>query len=162
MKDIFISIPVHQYDSIQHLSEPDRELMEKAREAAKSAYAPYSGFSVGAAVRLVSGVIVTGNNQENAAYPSGLCAERVAMFYASSQYPDIPIEAIAVTARTKLKTISEPVSPCGACRQVLSEYETLHNQPIRVILAGETGPIVEFVKAADLLPMNFTARDLNQ
>lgn len=160
MKKLKITIPVLQYADLTQLSEPDRVLLEKAREAAKTAYAPYSGFSVGAAVRLANGIVVTGNNQENAAYPSGLCAERVAVFYASSQYPDVPIEAVAVTARTKVRTISEPVSPCGACRQVLTEYETLLQHPIRIILAGETGPVVEFARASDLLPMNFTSKDL--
>ncbi|MDD2963150.1 MAG: cytidine deaminase [Bacteroidales bacterium] len=160
MTNFQIIIPVRRYDDSNALSEADALLMKKAREAASMAYAPYSGFHVGAAVRLANGAIVTGNNQENAAYPSGLCAERVAVFYASSQYPDVPIEAIAVTARTKVRTISEPVSPCGACRQVLSEYETLHQTPIRIILAGETGPVVEFAKASDLLPMNFTSKDL--
>lgn len=160
MKEFNISIPVIRYDEDSQLCEADSYLLQKAREIAHTAYAPYSGFQVGAAVRLANGVIITGNNQENAAYPSGLCAERVALFYASSQYPDVAVEAIAVTARTKVRTISEPVSPCGACRQVLSEYETLHQTPIKIILAGETGPVVEFVKASDLLPMNFTSKDL--
>ncbi|HAQ64432.1 MAG TPA: cytidine deaminase [Bacteroidales bacterium] len=160
MKNFEIKIPVERYEEASELNTNDFLLLQQAREASLLAYSPYSGFSVGAAVRLKNGVIVQGNNQENAAYPSGLCAERVALFFASSRYPGIPFEAIAVTARTKARLISEPIALCGSCRQVLSEYEMLHGQPIRIIMCGETGPVVVFEKASDLLPMNFSAKDL--
>src|ERR1700740_1109022 len=115
-----ISVSYDVYQSINDLEEKDQFLLEKAKEAMENAYAPYSKFKVGAAVELDNGIIITGNNQENAAYPSGLCAERTAAFYASSQYPHQKVNAIAVT--TKSDSI-EPVTPCGSCRQALSEYE---------------------------------------
>lgn len=160
MKKIEIRIPVERYEKESELDSNDKSLLQEAREASLSAYSPYSGFSVGAAVRLKNGIIIRGNNQENAAYPSGLCAERVALFFASSHYPGIPIEAIAVTAKTKARVISEPIALCGSCRQVLSEYENLHGQPIRIIMCGESGPVVIFGKASDLLPMSFSSKDL--
>lgn len=122
--------------SMQELSENDRILVEKAREAALRAYAPYSKFNVGAAVQLSNGEIVTGANQENAAFPSGTCAERSAIFYAHSQYPDAAVKAIAITAYQDGDYVVNPCAPCGACRQAILEYETLAGAPIRVILAG--------------------------
>lgn len=115
----------------------DAALVANAREAAKNAYAPYSKFCVGAAILLDNGTVVTGNNQENAAYPSGLCAERVALFAAVSNYRSNVINAIAIAAYNGSEFISEPISPCGACRQVLLEYEKRQEVPIRIILYGK-------------------------
>ncbi|PLX01204.1 MAG: cytidine deaminase, partial [Marinilabiliales bacterium] len=143
-----------EYDNQKELDADDIKLIERAREAAKRAYAPYSKFSVGAALLLENGKIIEGNNQENAAYPSGLCAERVAMFYANSRYPETPIVAMAITAHSKGGFIKEPVPPCGSCRQVLMETENRFNSPIRVILAGSKKiAVLENVKS--LLPLNF-------
>ncbi|MBN1338851.1 MAG: cytidine deaminase [Bacteroidales bacterium] len=147
----------------EHELEPgDLGLLEKAREAVGNAYAPYSGYHVGAAVRLANGVTVQGNNQENVAYPDGMCAERVALFYASSQYPDIPVQAVAITARAADFLIDSPVTPCGSCRQVMAEWENRYNQGIRLILQGEAG-IIYLVDGVDnLLPLMFRAENLKK
>jgi len=138
-----------------NLSVKDADLLAIAQEAAKHAYAPYSHFKVGAAVLLKNGHIVSGNNQENAVYPSGLCAERVALFYAASQFPETPIEKIAITATGGEKEICRPVPPCGNCRQALLEYETKFNEPIEIIMAGEKGDVYITKSIADLLPLSF-------
>ena len=130
-------------------------MLRLSHEAARNAYAPYSKFNVGAAVRLANGEVVTGNNIENAAYPSGLCAERVAMFAAMAKYPNVPFEALAVTAYSTSKTIDEPVAPCGACRQVMVEVEQLSKQPLRVLCQGETGPVFAFDGIESLMPFIF-------
>lgn len=153
-KEQFIC-PYQVYDSMEELPKEDAELMRLAHEATKSSYAPYSKFHVGAAVRLANGAIVTGNNIENAAYPSGLCAERVTMFAAMAKYPGVPFEALAVTAHSSTKTIDEPVAPCGACRQVMVEVEQLSKQPLRVLCQGETGPIMVFDGIESLMPFIF-------
>jgi cytidine deaminase len=132
----------------------------EAKKAADSAYAPYSGFNVGAAVLLENGKIVTGNNQENAAYPSGLCAERVALFYASSQFPNQKIIALAVTAKSASHPISSPVTPCGSCRQVIAEYEAKFDSPIKTIMSGETGEIFVCESVSILLPLVFNRQSL--
>lgn len=138
------------------LSEADRSLVDTAREATRRSYAPYSRFSVGAAILLDNGEIVVGSNQENAAYPSGLCAERTAAFYAHSRYPDARFTTIAIAARdTDGSEIASPIAPCGACRQSLLEYETLAGHPVRVILVGADEIfIIPSVRA--LLPVAFT------
>ena len=147
--------PYKVYDREDELAPQDAELMRRAHEATKNSYAPYSKFFVGAAVRLTNGVVVTGSNVENAAYPSGLCAERVAMFAAQAQYPGVAFEAIAVTARSASKVIDEPVAPCGACRQVMVEVEQQSKQPLRVLCQGETGPIMVFEGIESLMPFIF-------
>lgn len=147
-------------DSISELSEQDQILMKEAVKSAQNAYAPYSGFSVGAAVKLSSGKIVTGNNQENAAYPSGLCAERVALFSASALYPEDAVETIVITIKTKHKII-EPVAPCGACRQVIAEYENRQNRKIRIIFSGETGKTFLVEGIHNLLPITFNVNNMN-
>ncbi|MCK5838373.1 MAG: cytidine deaminase [Bacteroidales bacterium] len=162
MKTIEIKTFAIEYDSIDELNKEDRMLLEKAKEAHKSAYAPYSQYYVGAAILLDTGVVVTGNNQENVATPSGLCAERVAVFAASANYPGIPIKAIAITAHAKNFIINTPVTPCGACRQVLAEYEEHHNSNIRTILMGETGKIYIIESISGLLPMMFHAKELKK
>lgn len=155
-----IDINYIQYESLQDLSREDRELLERADKAAQDAYAPYSRFQVGAALRLENGTIVTGNNQENAAYPSGLCAERIAVFSASANYPDQPIRSLAITARSQ-KEIDHPIAPCGACRQSILEYEHKFGKPIRIILRGSSGPITIIESMKNLLPFQFDADELN-
>lgn len=140
--------------SPDELTPADRFLIENAFAACNHAYAPYSGFQVGASVQLANGTLVAGNNQENGAYPSGLCAERVALFAASAQNPGIAIEAIAIVASTARFVLSEPVTPCGACRQVMAEYEKLSGKPMRVLMSnGQRAFVVEGVE--NLLPFVF-------
>ena len=136
MKDLTITsvIKVYEYDE---LNDTDRALLDDAIEATRRSYAPYSHFSVGAAALLANGVVVTGTNQENAAYPSGLCAERTTLFYANSQYPDQAVVTLAIAARTEKDFIDTPIPPCGACRQVILETEKRYKQPIRILLYGK-------------------------
>ena len=148
------------YNSISDLTKKDAELLREAQKMVKTAYAPYSQFHVGAAVLLKNGKIVTGNNQENAAYPSGLCAERVAIFYASAQYPNVAVETIAVAVKSKNTVISEPLSPCGGCRQVIAEYESKAGKPIRIIMSGEKGQIYVAQSIESLLPLMFSKKYL--
>ena len=154
--------PYEVYDTMEELSQQDAELMRRAHEAARNAYAPYSRFNVGAAVRLANGAVVTGNNVENAAYPSGLCAERVAMFAAMAQYPGVPFEALAVMAYSKTKCIDEPVAPCGACRQVMVEVEQLSKRSLRVLCQGDTGPVMVFDGIESLMPFIFLDKFLDE
>ncbi len=142
------------YNSLAELEEEQQELIKKAKEAAINAYAPYSQFEVGAAVLLENGEIIQGNNQENAAYPSGLCAERVAIFYANSKYPNVAIKSIAVTANTKDGFIKDPIPPCGSCLQVMLETEKRLNKDIQVILFGEN-KITVAENINQFLPINF-------
>ena len=152
--------PYVVYDDLEELEPQDAELMRRALEAALNAYAPYSGFCVGAAVRMANGAIVTGNNIENAAYPSGLCAERVAMFGAMAKYPGVAIEALAITARSEAKQVDEPVAPCGACRQVMVEVEQVSKRPLRVLCQGESGSIMVFDGVETLMPFIFLEKFL--
>ena len=156
MKKHKLTLSFLEYNSIDELNNDDRTLLLKAKEAAKNAYAPYSKFRVGAAVLLADGTIVIGSNQENAVYPVGLCAERVALFSAQANYPDQPIVALAVTAIGSDGKISQPVPPCGSCRQAMIEVESRHNQPLRVIMQGEDGPIIISEKMDNLMPLIFT------
>ena len=160
MKQKEITFHYTTADQLSELNKQDRQLMAQAAAAASRAYAPYSGFKVGAAIKLADGNVVTGNNQENAAYPSGLCAERVAVFSAFALYPDAVIDTIAVTIQTKNHDIVEPVSPCGACRQVIAEYEHKQGKKIRVIFSGENGKSITVEGIHNLLPMTFTANNL--
>lgn len=155
-----LTIAYTECDSEQELSKAEQELLKRAKEASKSAYAPYSNFNVGAALLLENGVIVTGNNQENVAYPSGLCAERVAIYAAGAQYPNVAINTIAITCNSTKFEVNEPLSPCGACRQAMSEYEMRHKANIRIILAGSTGKVLVMDSIADLLPFMFKAEAL--
>jgi len=151
-----LTIAYEEYASINELNEEDRTLLEAAIDATKGSYAPYSHFNVGAAVRLADGTIVKGANQENAAYPSGLCAERTAMFAASAQSPGVPFEAIAVVCSRDGSMMINPGSPCGACRQVMAQYERISRQPMRIIL-GSSGPILVFTGVDSLMPFIFNA-----
>lgn len=140
----------------EELAEKDRQLVTEAINATFHSYAPYSNFSVGAAARLANDIIVTGSNQENAAYPSGLCAERTTLFYANSQYPDQAVTTLAIASRHATSTqINDTICPpCGACRQVMLEIENRFNQPIRILLCGLT-QIYIVESAASLLPISF-------
>lgn len=154
-----ISFKYEEYDSADDLETSERELLQSAIEAADNAYAPYSGFKVGAALRLESGLIVKGTNVENAAFPSGICAERTALSSASSNYPaNIPI-ALAVAALKETGLSDEPVSPCGNCRQVIAETETRNKRNIRIIL-GSKKTIRIIAKGGDMLPLQFSKDDL--
>lgn len=155
--DIKIDVQIYDYDE---LSMTDRELVDAARQATYRSYAPYSHFSVGAAARLGNGLIITGSNQENAAYPSGLCAERTTLFYANSQYPDQPVETLAIAARNERgEFLEQPIPPCGACRQVMLETESRYKQPMRILLIGTQG-IYELKQVGLLLPLSFSAADM--
>lgn len=154
--NINITFTIYQY---QELNDSDRKLIDKAREMTDNSYAPYSKFYVGAAALLKSGIIVTGSNQENAAYPSGLCAERTAIFAANSRYPQQPITTLAISARNEQGFLLKPIPPCGACRQVILEAEKRYNHPIRILLDGILG-IYEAININQLLPLSFTQDDL--
>jgi cytidine deaminase len=147
------------YENIDKLSGGDQKLVKKAIDIAKKAYAPYSSFNVGAAVLLDNGEIISGNNQENAAYPSGLCAERVALFYANANYPNQKVEAIAIVALKDGVLIDHVVTPCGNCRQAMLETELRFNSPIRIIMGGKNGFWV-VPKAQYMLPLSFTGDSL--
>lgn len=142
------------------LSPSDLELLESAERASKNAYAPYSQFFVGSAIRLARGEIVLGTNQENVAYPSGLCAERVALFSASTNYPNEPVDTMAITVNTARAVIEEPLSPCGSCRQVIMEYQNKQKSPIRLILGGQGETVWIFKDSSSLLPFGFEAEYL--
>ena len=159
MKELNIEIAVKIYD-YEELDAADRELMDAAREATNRSYAPYSHFSVGAAARLANGIVVTGTNQENAAYPSGLCAERTTLFYANSQHPDQAVTTLAIAARNEHNEFLEsPIPPCGACRQVMSETEQRYNKPMKVLLCGKEEAYL-VPSATALLPFCFSKSDL--
>jgi cytidine deaminase len=143
-----------EYDSIEQMNPEDRELAQAAINATKHSYAPYSKFNVGAAVMLEDGEIITGSNQENAAYPSGLCAERTAMFYASANRPDKAMTKIAVAAGQEGKLCDSPATPCGACRQVMAQYQTKGGRNMEIILVGGK-KIWKFEKVDDILPFIF-------
>ncbi len=156
------SLQYNCYKDSTEMNPSDAELLTKAREAVKTSYSPYSKFAVGAAVKLSNGQIVMGSNQENAAYPSGLCAERVAMFAAAAQFPNEAIESIAIAIESPKHDTEGPIAPCGACRQVMIEYEHLHQHPMSVIMDAEKGNVVKVNKASDLLPFDFHADHLKK
>lgn len=152
MKEIKLETPITVY-SLNEVPDEELPLVNAALKATGQSYAPYSKFYVGAAALLADGTIVTGSNQENAAYPSGLCAERVTLFHAGHQYPDVPVVALAIAASAGGKQV-ESISPCGACRQVLLETEQRYNRPMKVLLCG-TKEVVVVPSAASLLPLCF-------
>jgi cytidine deaminase len=155
MKKLQLTTEYTLFDKIGELSPEDQELMKSAIQTRKTAYSPYSKFSVGTAILLDNGSVVIGSNQENAAYPSGLCAERVAIFSANAQYPKNKILKLAISASSSRKKVSEPVAPCGACRQSISEYEVKQNSPIEILFMGETGSVIKVSSLKDLLPLSF-------
>jgi cytidine deaminase len=148
------------YDHLEDLDAESKYLAHKAKEATAHAYAPYSKFHVGAAVLLDDGTVVTGTNQENAAYPSGMCAERVALFAAISSHPDSKISKIAVVAKRKTGKDLTPATSCGPCRQVMLEFETRQNKPIEIIMLSQQHKWVKAASAASLLPFSFTKESL--
>lgn len=155
MKEIKIEAVLQVYESASELSEDIQYLMQKAVEARNRAYAPYSKFNVGAALLLDTGEIILGNNQENASYPSGLCAERTAIYYAGAQFPEATILRMAITASSQNKPTTEPIPPCGACRQAIAEYEIKQKLPIEIYFMGETGKVAKSKSLENLLPFVF-------
>ncbi|HEU4790269.1 MAG TPA: cytidine deaminase [Flavobacterium sp.] len=155
MKEIIITSKINVFETIQELPLVEQNLMLKAIEVRKAAYAPYSKFRVGAAILLDNGEIIVGSNQENAAYPSGLCAERVAIFYAGAIYPEANILKMAITAASDNNKTVTPVPPCGACRQSIAEYEIRQDSPIEIYYMGETGSIHQSTSLKNLLPFMF-------
>ena len=153
MKTINLNIAI-KHCQLDELSVADRELIEQAMKATDNAYAEYSHFYVGAALRLANGRIVIGANQENAAFPSGLCAERTAVFSAQANFPDPSLEALALVARNDNGLIDNPVTPCGACRQVLLGVEERYGLPMRILMYGKSG-VYSVGSAKDLLPLSF-------
>lgn len=155
MKRIKSTFEFFSFESFEDLSLEDQELMNLAIKARGNAYAPYSNFKVGAAVLLGNNEVVIGNNQENASYPSGLCAERVAVFQAGAKYPKVTINKIAITATSEKYKVDRPAAPCGNCRQSILEYEQKQKTPIEILMMGETGKILKCSSIADLLPFAF-------
>ena len=149
-----MDITYQEYSSLEEMTLEDRQLALAAIDAMKRAYAPYSNFFVGAAVRLDDGTVVTGSNQENAAFPSGICAERTAMFSAGASYPDKAMVSIAVAGGAGGTLDPDPASPCGACRQVMAQYQTKGGKDMSIILVGN-GRILRFSRVDDLLPFIF-------
>ena len=147
--------------NIEECDNDKKKLIECAKHATSKAYAPYSTYQVGAAVLLANGEIITGNNQENAAYPSGLCAERTALFYANAQYPDVAVDSIAVIAYHDGDFAENICTPCGSCRQVLVEIENRFSHPVRIIMCGKD-KIYEVASIKDLLPLSFGKESMSQ
>lgn len=160
MKEISITSSFTVYNSLEELSKDTQDLMSQAVEVRKKAYAPYSQFRVGAALLLDNGKIVLGSNQENAAYPSGLCAERVAIFYAGSLYPDAKILKLAITAASDTNQTTAPIPPCGSCRQSIAEYEIRQDTPIEIFFMGEIGEVYKSASLKNLLPFMFDKKFL--
>lgn len=156
LKKIETEIEVYRFDE---LSESDQALVNQAKAATERSYAPYSKFQVGAALRLANDVVLQGSNQENAAYPSGLCAERVTMFYANSQYPEVAPVALAIATQTEGAFLAQPITPCGSCRQVLLESEERFRRPIEVLLYG-TEYVYKLKQVRDLMPLAFDKESL--
>lgn len=155
-----LKFTVEVYDSIDELKQDDAFLLSEARSVTQFAYAPYSNFQVGAVAKLINGEIVSGTNQENASYPAGICAERSLLSSAASQHPGIAIETMAVTYNNLKGNSSAPVSPCGICRQVISEFQNRFQKPIRLILSGMEGKVQIIDNAGYLLPLAFSSEDL--
>ncbi|MDT0686329.1 cytidine deaminase [Autumnicola psychrophila] len=155
MKSINITSELEVYDNLEELPQDVFDLMQKAFDARDNAYAPYSQFNVGAAILLENAKVVTGSNQENASYPSGLCAERTAFFYAGAKYPGVRMKKVAISAKSLKHAVAAPVSPCGACRQVMAEYEVNQEENIELYFMGETGKVLKVKSVKDLLPLIF-------
>lgn len=153
MKEVKIEINIQSY-SYDELDEKDRQLIDTAKEATLRSYAPYSRFAVGAAALLENGKIITGTNQENAAYPSGTCAERTTLFYANSEYPDQAVVTLAIAAKSPDGFLEKPIPPCGSCRQVLLETEQRYKHPMRILLYSKN-EIYLLHGTKNLLPLSF-------
>ena len=160
MEPLHIHLAFERYASAEEQSPQIQLLLQSSIEAMHRAYATYSNFHVGAAVLLEDGRTIQGNNQENAAYPSGLCAERVAIFAAGANFPGIVITAIAITASSATFTSGDPVTPCGSCRQSMLEYELKQNAPIAVYLLSPSGQVIRIPSVSQLLPLYFESKNL--
>jgi len=160
MKEISITSSFTIYDNIDELPQDIQDLMNEAVEIRKKAYAPYSQFKVGAALLLDNGKVILGSNQENAAYPSGLCAERTAIFYAGSMYPESKILKMAITAASDTNQTKAPIPPCGSCRQSIAEYEIKQDTPIEIYFMGEIGEVYKSASLKNLLPFMFDKKFL--
>lgn len=160
MKERSIPCTWTEYDQAGELPPELVSLLNRARAAIQSSYAPYSGFRVGAAAHLVNGETVIGANMENASFPLCICAEKSCITGAESNYPEVAVEAIAITAASQTKPVLRPISPCGSCRQVLMEKEQRQGKPMMILLFGESGPIWLFKGAENLLPLPFDGKDL--
>ncbi|MCZ4242482.1 cytidine deaminase [Pedobacter punctiformis] len=155
MKLVDLNISYEHYTGIEELNEEDKALCEMSEQALSSSYSPYSKFRVGTAIKLASGEIVLGSNQENVAYPSGLCAERVALFTIGVTHPDAVVESMAITAQTDSFEITKPITSCGACLQVMSEFEKKQNKPIQVLFYCLNGEVLKVNGVKSLLPFVF-------
>jgi cytidine deaminase len=155
MKNIEITTKAAIFKDISELAAEDQMLMQQAILAREKAYAPYSKFSVGTALLLANGEIIFGSNQENAAYPSGMCAERVAIWSAGARFPNVQIVRLAISAKSANSLVDKPVGPCGACRQSLLEYEFKQEQPFEILFMGEEGKVVKVPSVKTLLPFSF-------
>ncbi len=162
MEEIRKEAVVKKYNNEGELNRQDQLLLEAAREAVKTSYAPYSKFHVGCALLLENGKTIKGSNQENIAYPSGLCAERVAIFHAGAEYPDVPVKAMAVTVKAENYVVDKPIMSCGACLQSMSEYEVKFSQPIHMVLQGETGDIFVAEGTKTFMPFQFWVDELKK
>lgn len=161
MKEKTITTTFQEFENLKELPSEIQNLMQEAEKARSKAYAPYSNFQVGTAVLLENQEVISGSNQENASYPSGLCAERVAVYYAGAKFPEEKIKAIAICAKSSEHKVDSPVPPCGACRQAIAEYEIKQHHPIAIYFMGETGKVLNSSSVMDLLPLAFKfERDL--
>ena len=160
MKEQKFEFSFEVYDSVDELNEQDKQLLNEARNATQQAYAPYSNFHVGASAKLINGKIITGSNQENASFPVGICAERVLLSSASSLYPGIAIESMAISYQSQNAKSDHPISPCGMCRQALQEFEGRMKKPIRLILGGMEGKVFVINSSGLLLPLAFTNEEI--
>ena len=160
MKEITFTTTFNAFDTVEELPNDVQDLMTQAIEARKNAYAPYSKFRVGVAIALDNGEVIVGSNQENAAYPSGLCAERVAIFYAGAKYPNAKIVKMAITAASDSNQTTAPIPPCGSCRQSIAEYEIRQETPIEIYFMGEVGVIYKSESLKNLLPFMFDKKFL--
>ena len=160
MKEITFTTKFQVFDTVTDLPNEVQDLMTQAIEVRKKAYAPYSKFRVGVAIALDNGKVVLGSNQENAAYPSGLCAERVAIFYAGAIYPDAKILKMVITAASDSNPTTAPIPPCGSCRQSIAEYEIRQDTPIEIYFMGEIGAIYKSESLKNLLPFMFDKKFL--
>ncbi len=155
MKEVKIESTFKVYEDLSELPDDIQQLMQSAIKTRENAYAPYSKFKVGAAILLDNNEVIVGSNQENASYPSGLCAERTAIYYAGAKYPKAKILKMAITASSQNQVTDSPIPPCGACRQSISEYEIKQDQRIEIYFMGVTGKVVKSHSLANLLPLGF-------
>lgn len=160
MKEITITTSFLEFESIEELDASSQKMMKLAIEARKKAYAPYSKFTVGCSILLDNGKVVEGSNQENAAYPSGLCAERVAIFYAGSNYPNAKILKLFISASPQDRELEQPIPPCGSCRQSIAEYEIKQDQNIEIYFMGGKGKIYKSNSLKNILPFMFDKKYL--